>query len=75
MTHRQLLDRVRKKVESCQKCKARKGKPMVDAAEPEGARDLRGTFWPRLKGPMGPRWGLGNGSNSWVGKGASGAPI
>lgn len=53
MTHRQILDRVKKKVESCQKCKARKGMPMVDAAEPEGVRDLRGGFWPRLKGQMG----------------------
>ena len=74
MTHHQLLARVKKKVEACQKCKAHKGVPRVDS-EIEGVRDLRGGFWPKLKGPMGPRWGLGNGSNSWFGTGASVAPI
>lgn len=74
MTHRQLLERARKRVEACSKCRARKGAPRVDN-EIEGVRDLRGTFWPRLKGPMGPRWGTGIGSNSWIGQGASEAAI
>ena len=73
MRHRQIMDRVTKGRESCNVCKNTTA-AAIDSA-PDGVRDLRGGFWPKLKGPMGPRWGFGYGTNQVIGQGASGAEI
>lgn len=72
MSHAQIMDRARKDREACMECRYEEQRQYP---EPEGVRDLRGQFWPRIHGPMGPRYGYGHGTNQMIGQGASDAPI
>lgn len=83
MSHAYIMRRETEKRTSCPACAQEPKEPDSIAAlaadrerplrerypDPSGVRDGRGQLWPRLKGPMGPRWGIGNGTNQAIGRG------
>ncbi len=65
LNHEYIRQRARRGIVGCRKCNQPGSRANTLPLEPEGARDLRGQFWPRMTGRNGMRLGLGPERSEW----------